>query len=588
MASDLQRFLAREPVSVYSENLAERFERWMLRHWRKVGYGIAAIAVSLLVAFAVSKRQEVEKLNHFARAREQIEEFKQLCSEAHFLITSSDLKSAESPYYQVHAGEEVGHDILDLVEGWGNGFEQLQLSDDDVTNRKSRDLLWRDYYDLQLLLLQSKLNNSSDKMLAHNCLVQLKNLNGRIAPTRAYRLLEELCYRKLGSESLAIEARNLADAADVPITYLDHFLLGESLRQRTKNIDRLDPDGQDRSLQGLLEQAIEEFELAIESKPDHYWSYLQIGRCLMALGRYEDSIRSFGAAIALRPEAPWAFTSRSLAIALAGDCQKAIGEMNRLITKSVEVQPSVFLTRGYIHLLNQDEQASLKDFERVMQLDEAKRLIGAAYYRAVILSRNGEQSKAIADLEWIIKRDPSFAPAYLERANILFSCMRIDDALSDLDQYLRVTISEPDFRSWRVYYARGLLISKALDSLQAEKELASKLEDELLKQLRNAISLGGDAENLYREVGRLLYLRGDMSGALAVYEEGRNAVRHPRRFACHWVGCSSRLSQREPQKYLKMQSTKARRNRKRKQLLDMSKQNVIRRNLQRRLPSRRY
>ncbi len=64
----------------------------------------------------------------------------------------------------------------------------------------------------------------------------------------------------------------------------------------------------------------------------------------MGLGEYADSIRSFSAAIALRPDAPWAYTSRSLAFALAGDRSKALRELNKLIDDSdtSAKQPSRF------------------------------------------------------------------------------------------------------------------------------------------------------------------------------------------------------------------------------------------------------
>ncbi len=522
MASDLQRFLAHEPVSVYSENLAERFERWMLRHWRKFGYGFAAIAIALLVVLAFSKWKEVEKLNEFAVAREQIEEFERLSSEAHYLITSSDLTTDESPYYQLTAGEEIGYRIANLVEGWGSQFANLYLSDDLSINQRARNSLRRDYYDLQMLLIQSRLNGPNGKELAENCLMQLKKLGEEIQPTREFRRLEELSYRKQGKESLAIDSKRLADMPDVPVTYLDHFLHGEFLRQQTSSLDWEDSEEQRRMIETHLQQAIEEFELAIDSKPDHYWAHLQIGRCLMGLGEYADSIRSFSAAIALRPDAPWAYTSRSLAFALAGDRSKALRELNKLIDDSdtSAKQPSLFLTRGFVHMLNGDEHLAIQDFDRVMQLGDRERLSGAAFYRAVIKNKKGDREGALSDLNWIIERDPSFGRAYLERANTSFAIARIDEAIADLNRYLAFTNNEPNTDAWKIFYRRGLLISHAIDSVAADSPIRKMLEEESLGQFRQAIDHGGASENLFRDTGRLLYLRGDIQGALETYEKG--------------------------------------------------------------------
>ncbi len=135
----------------------------------------------LLLVFWPSQ-MEGSKLNEFAVAREQIEEFERLSSEAHYLITSSDLTTDESPYYQLTAGEEIGYRIANLVEGWGSQFADLYLSDDLSINQRARNSLRRDYYDLQMLLIQSRLNGPNGKELAENCLMQLKKLGEEIQP----------------------------------------------------------------------------------------------------------------------------------------------------------------------------------------------------------------------------------------------------------------------------------------------------------------------------------------------------------------------------------------------------------------------
>ena len=62
-----------------------------------------------------------------------------------------------------------------------------------------------------------------------------------------------------------------------------------------------------------LEKAAEEYRQGLRIDPDHYWLHFQLGRSYLSLGRLGEAVEALGACIALRPEAPWAYSVRGLA-----------------------------------------------------------------------------------------------------------------------------------------------------------------------------------------------------------------------------------------------------------------------------------
>lgn len=316
LAEDVQRYLAGEPVEAYRENVWERAGRWVRRH-RTALMRAAAVVVVLTVgsvaALAVrdseQRRAEAQRvaddLRRQEQARTQVAEFRRLAEETRFFAANADPAEENAPFFDLKKGEARGAAALAVAESWGPKLEQLPLADD------VRDALKQEQYDLLLLLAQVKNRRGEAK----EALALLDRAAGLAPPTRGLHRLRGESYRLLDDAGRAAAGQRLAQDAKTPTRALDHFLAGEGHRAEAAQLSLDAKDGQGKSEKhGLLEQAAGEYRHELRLDPEHYWSHFQLGRTYQSLGKNAEAVEVLGACVALRPNAPWGYSARGLAL----------------------------------------------------------------------------------------------------------------------------------------------------------------------------------------------------------------------------------------------------------------------------------
>src|SRR5262249_56412633 len=133
-------------------------------------------------------------------------------------------------------------------------------------------------------------------------------------------------------EKRAAEMQRRAEDSKTPRTALDLFLLGE--RERDESSARVSDQTDLKPWQldpARMEKAIALYRQALMLDPDHFWSRLQLGRCLQSLGRFPEAAEVLGACIAIRPKAPWGYSALGLALSEQRRCDAAEHEFNRAL-----------------------------------------------------------------------------------------------------------------------------------------------------------------------------------------------------------------------------------------------------------------
>src|SRR5205814_2752921 len=97
-----------------------------------------------------------------------------------------------------------------------------------------------------------------------------------------------------------------------------------------------------------LERAVQSYEEALALDPAHFWSRFQLGRCYLALGRGSAAVEALGACVVLRPDSPWGYSARGLALALQRRYDEALHDLNRASDRGF--RPAQ-LNRGVVHWL---------------------------------------------------------------------------------------------------------------------------------------------------------------------------------------------------------------------------------------------
>ena len=316
--------------------------------------------------------------------------------------------------------------------------------------------------------------------------------------------------------------RRRADDPKTPRTALDLFLLGE--RERDESAARVG-DQTDRKPWQLdpdrMQKAIAFYRQALAIDPDHFWSRLQLGRCLQSLGRFPEAAEALGACVAIRPKAPWGYSALGLALAEQGRYDEAEHELNQAIGIDADARPPR-LHRGVVYWRQKKYDLAVADFEAVLAPPDDKRLVEAAYYRGQLYLERGEVQKALDDFDRVVAATPGFRSVYLDRPLIYLSKGDAPRALADLDTYVSL-VRKIDPGGWEVHGLRGRLLRFLYTELPQEKRRGPTGRAMLplaLAELNQAVQMGGNDAGLFDDLGAVLEHAGRLDQAIVAYSRG--------------------------------------------------------------------
>jgi tetratricopeptide (TPR) repeat protein len=145
-----------------------------------------------------------------------------------------------------------------------------------------------------------------------------------------------------------------AGAADRPslATVGDLFLDAEEARLETARSDALllnEAAARSRRAEALA-RALAGYQAVLRADPSHYWARLQVGRCYLALGRGAEAVEALGACVALRPDAPWGYSVRGLALAMLRRLDEAEADIDRALAIDPRCLPAR-MNRGVLRVI---------------------------------------------------------------------------------------------------------------------------------------------------------------------------------------------------------------------------------------------
>jgi len=163
--------------------------------------------------------------------------------------------------------------------------------------------------------------------------------------------------------------------------------------------------------------------------------------------------------------------------------------------------PEVYILRGDALLAKStgDASESIKNFEKASELDRNNRraiLRQANLYRQV-----NNFDEALVYYNQAISMDPSFAPAYRERAELYYRAGKIQNGIEDYKKYLELNNSP----SARGRYASFLYVAKDYNAA--------------IKEINDVMAQGNTAPILYRVLGYSYYETKNFSEGLKNIEK---------------------------------------------------------------------
>ena len=306
------------------------------------------------------------------------------------------------------------------------------------------------------------------------------------------------------------------------VTALDHYFRGEAYRRqaaRSKDVESV-KDAWKRDPE-LMEKAIAEYRKALVLNPEHYWSHYQIGRCYLSMGRTTESLEALGTCIALRPESAWGYSARGMAHLQ----QKRFADAERDLNDAIQLNPSsraARLNRGVLYSRQQKYEQAIADFMAVLAPPREQRLIEAAYYLGMIRAQLGDNKSALKEFDAVIEENPRFQQAYYYRAQVHFANDREDLGLQDLDSYIDGG-RKTELERWVRHHLHGRLlraIHAELPPAKRKEKWGQSLVTLAVSELRQSIQLGGQAWEIFDDLGAMLEHMGKADEAIAAYSKG--------------------------------------------------------------------
>ncbi len=483
LAEDVQRFMAGEPVSAYPERLPARAWRWAKRHRKALGRTGTVASILAVVLFGAVRVREAERetkqLQSREVARREVSEFRRLADEARFFSATTDPVSEHAPYFDPRRGDGSAKSALHLASRWGTNWERLPLNEERASLRHSL--------------------NELHHLLAHHSSAAHK------------KDLEDV-------------QRSLDSGQTDNATALDYFLLGESYRRtpQARSVREVEQED-DGDRPERLERAIEAYRKALEIDPNDYWSHFQLGRCYIRLGRFAEGVEALGSCVALRPQAPWGYSVRGLALAMHKQYDKAEKDLNRAVSLAPDFRPAR-LNRGVVFWLQGDREGALADFEAVLKPPAERRLIEAAYYRAQLYLQGGEVAKALEDFDSVVAENPNFLQVYRVRARVRLALGEKSLAFQDLDQYLGLTSEGMQAAAkGRASVERGHTLRYfyvEIPHAKREEPAGRALLAAALEELQKAVREGEQTPALFDDLGVMLEHASQTEEAISAYTKG--------------------------------------------------------------------
>ena len=166
-----------------------------------------------------------------------------------------------------------------------------------------------------------------------------------------------------------------------------------------------------------------------------------LGECLANRGRLDEAIDQFQKALNIAPSYPELETNLILALIKKGRTDEAIPHLQTLLKEDPNN------AQAHYHLGNAlqkkgDSQGAIAAYEKALSIQA--RYPAAHYYLGIALDQNGQIDEAIAHYQEAVKEQPNYPQAYCLLGNDLLQKARVDDAIAAYEQALKSRPTYPE------------------------------------------------------------------------------------------------------------------------------------------------
>jgi tetratricopeptide (TPR) repeat protein len=255
--------------------------------------------------------------------------------------------------------------------------------------------------------------------------------------------------------------------------------------------------------------------------------------CEQSIGRCDDAIRDYTAALKLDSTLAWVYENRGWLYEESSQLDQA----SKDFSEAIRLNPNMYhahFKRGLIEMEQKDIDGAIDDFSEAARIDPSS---AAAYYqRGLGYSIKKDFDRALANLDAAIEMNPNYASALGERGYVYFEKRESDKAIADLSRAIRINpayegayrtrgFAFKDQKRWKEAisdFNKALhLNSKDITALEGRASTYSSTgEYDRAVSDFTAILLMWNLPHIYNRRGYAFYLKGDYDRAIADFREG--------------------------------------------------------------------
>ena len=261
---------------------------------------------------------------------------------------------------------------------------------------------------------------------------------------------------------------------------------------------------------GELDKAIQNYDKAIELKPDFFGAYNNRGVTYREKHDFDKAIQNYDKAIEIKPDYADAYNNRGVAYVEKHDFDKAIQNYD----KAVEINPRLaeaYNNRGNAYVKKRDFDTAIQDLTTTIEI---KPDYAEAYCnRGIAYGEKRDFDKAIQDYDKAIEIKPDYAEAYNNRGVAYVEKGDFDTAIQDLTTAIEI---KPDYAE--AYNNRGIAYGEKRDFDTAIQDLTTTIEikpdyAEAYNNRGNAYVGKRDFDTAIQDYGKAIEIKPDYADA---------------------------------------------------------------------------
>jgi len=224
------------------------------------------------------------------------------------------------------------------------------------------------------------------------------------------------------------------------------------------------------NMQGRLNEAIDQYQQALQIDPDYTEAHYDFGTVLMRAGRLAEAIGHFERAVELVPDNAGFHYNLGNALLQNGQMEEAAGHFK----KALEIQPGfarAFNNLGVALMRLKRMDQAIGNFQKAIGLDPA--YAEAHYNLGCALDSENRLAEAAGQYQKAIQLKPDYTDAHSNLADVLVAQGRLDEAVKEYEQTI---ILLPGSAEVHFRFGQTLQMQKNLTAAKTQYQQAVRLD----------------------------------------------------------------------------------------------------------------